>query len=98
MQATVTEINYAIGAAGVVSEECKTIVAEYGEMILQFLVSEVNLCVHHLVDLFKTVIKINIHFVDFDVQTQPNKICSEIGLCEFNGVQGVGLVHSYLIS
>ena len=38
----VTEINYAIGAEGVLSSECKTIVNEYGDMIWDLLVSGVT--------------------------------------------------------
>ncbi|XP_058082821.1 aspartic proteinase-like [Magnolia sinica] len=57
----VTEINHAIGAEGIVSVECKEIVSEYGEMILDLLVAE----------------------------TQPQKVCSKIGLCVFDGAQYV---------
>lgn len=56
-------INHAIGASGVVSKECKTIVAEYGQTILNLLLAE----------------------------AQPKKICSEIGLCTFDGTHGVDL-------
>ncbi|KAJ6803198.1 phytepsin-like isoform X1 [Iris pallida] len=59
----ITEINQQIGAAGIVSQECKTVVAEYGEQILDLLLSE----------------------------TQPMTICSQIGLCTFDGTQGVGI-------
>ncbi|KAL5730025.1 phytepsin [Ranunculus cassubicifolius] len=38
----ITEINHAIGAAGVVSQECKTVVSQYGEMILELLLTEAN--------------------------------------------------------
>ncbi|XP_024968112.1 aspartic proteinase oryzasin-1-like [Cynara cardunculus var. scolymus] len=38
----VTEINYAIGAEGVLSSECKTLVTEYGDMIWDLLVSGVT--------------------------------------------------------
>lgn len=38
----VTEINYAIGAEGVLSTECKTLVNEYGDMIWDLLVSGVT--------------------------------------------------------
>jgi len=38
----VTEINYAIGAEGVLSSECKTLVNEYGDMIWDLLVSGVT--------------------------------------------------------
>ncbi|MCL7024286.1 hypothetical protein MKW94_010199, partial [Papaver nudicaule] len=36
----ITEINHAIGATGIVSQECKSVVAEYGEMIIALLASE----------------------------------------------------------
>ncbi|WRX08753.1 Saposin-like type B [Theobroma cacao] len=57
----ITQINHAIGASGVVSQECKAIVSQYGKMILELLVSE----------------------------TQPQKICSQIGFCTFDGTRGV---------
>ncbi|OMO88965.1 Peptidase A1 [Corchorus olitorius] len=57
----VTQINRAIGASGVISQECKTLVSQYGKVILEMLVSE----------------------------TQPQKICSQIGLCTFDGTRGV---------
>ncbi|KAI4378272.1 hypothetical protein MLD38_015772 [Melastoma candidum] len=59
----ITEINHAIGAAGVVSQECKAVVAEYGQTILDMLLA----------------------------QTQPQKICSQIGFCTFDGSRGVGM-------
>ncbi|KAF6168264.1 hypothetical protein GIB67_011649 [Kingdonia uniflora] len=59
--AIITEINHAIGAAGVISQECKTVVSQYGEMIWELLLSE----------------------------AQPKKICSQIGLCTFDGSRGV---------
>ncbi|PIA28811.1 hypothetical protein AQUCO_06600021v1 [Aquilegia coerulea] len=57
----ITEINHAIGAAGVVSQECKMVVSQYGEMILELLLT----------------------------QASPKKICSQIGLCTFDGTRGV---------
>ncbi|CAL9754575.1 unnamed protein product [Musa acuminata subsp. burmannicoides] len=54
----ITEINQKIGASGVVSQECKAVVAQYGQQILAKLMS----------------------------QTQPSKICSQVGLCTFDGV------------
>ncbi|XXG61695.1 hypothetical protein AAC387_Pa05g0239 [Persea americana] len=60
---TITEINHAIGAAGIVSQECKTVVAQYGQVILELLLSE----------------------------TEPRKVCSQIGLCTFDGTQGVSI-------
>ncbi|KAG6646847.1 aspartic proteinase-like isoform X1 [Carya illinoinensis] len=55
----VTEINHAIGAEGIVSAECKEVVAQYGDLIWDLLISGVR----------------------------PDKICSEIGVCLFNGAR-----------
>ncbi|OVA16625.1 Peptidase A1 [Macleaya cordata] len=38
----ITEINYAIGAEGLVSMECKEVVSEYGEMIWELLVAGIQ--------------------------------------------------------
>jgi hypothetical protein len=43
MQAIITEINEKIGAAGVVSQECKTVVSQYGQQILALLLAEVRI-------------------------------------------------------
>ncbi|KAJ7948139.1 putative Aspartic proteinase [Quillaja saponaria] len=59
----ITQINHAIGATGVVSQECKTMVAQYGKTILEMLVAE----------------------------ALPQKICSQIGLCAFDGAQSVSM-------
>nr|AAC34854.1 senescence-associated protein 4 [Hemerocallis hybrid cultivar] len=59
----ITEINHKIGAAGVVSQECKAVVQQYGQQILDMLIA----------------------------QTQPMKICSQIGLCTFDGTRGVSM-------
>lgn len=61
--AVITEINQKIGAAGVVSQECKAVVAQYGQQILDLLLTE----------------------------AQPGKICSQIGLCTFDGTHSVGI-------
>eukprot|EP00252_Welwitschia_mirabilis_P005907 TRINITY_DN164_c0_g1_i2.p1 TRINITY_DN164_c0_g1~~TRINITY_DN164_c0_g1_i2.p1 ORF type:complete len:129 (-),score=16.22 TRINITY_DN164_c0_g1_i2:82-468(-) len=37
----ITEINQAIGASGIISQECKTVVSEYGELILELLLAQV---------------------------------------------------------
>ncbi|PON91262.1 Aspartic peptidase [Trema orientale] len=57
-------INHAIGASGVVSQECKAVVQQYGQNIIDLLLAQV----------------------------QPKKICSQIGLCTFDGNQGVSIV------
>ncbi|KAJ9176887.1 hypothetical protein P3X46_012154 [Hevea brasiliensis] len=58
----ITQINHAIGASGIISQECKTLVAQYGKVILEMLIAQ---------------------------QAQPEKICSQIGLCTFDGTRGV---------
>lgn len=60
----VTQINHEIGAAGIVNQECKAVVSQYGEMIMDLLLSEA---------------------------VQPKKICSQIGLCTFDGARGVSV-------
>ncbi|KAK9268284.1 hypothetical protein L1049_010727 [Liquidambar formosana] len=57
----ITMINHAIGASGVVSQECKAVVAQYGQTIMEF------------------------------AFTNPKKICSQIGLCTFDGTRGVSM-------
>lgn len=38
----ITQINHAIGASGVVSQECKMVVSQYGKSILEMLLAEVK--------------------------------------------------------
>ncbi|XP_057728290.1 aspartic proteinase-like [Arachis stenosperma] len=57
----ITMINHAIGAAGVVSQECKAVVAQYGQIIIDLLAAD----------------------------APPKKICTQIGLCTFDGTRGV---------
>ncbi|KAL2985999.1 hypothetical protein AAZX31_12G181900 [Glycine max] len=57
----IAQINHAIGAVGIVSQECKALVAQYGKTILDKLINE----------------------------ALPQQICSQIGLCTFDGTQGV---------
>ncbi|KAJ6754146.1 BETA-SITE APP-CLEAVING ENZYME ISOFORM A-RELATED [Salix purpurea] len=59
----ITEVNHAIGATGVVSQECKAVVAQYGDTIIEMLLAK----------------------------DQPKKICSQIGLCTFDGTRGVSV-------
>ncbi|KAF5185673.1 Aspartic proteinase [Thalictrum thalictroides] len=62
-ESIITEINQAIGAAGIVSQECKAVVSQYGEIMLNLLLTE----------------------------AQPKKICSQVGLCTFDGTRGVSV-------
>ncbi|KAJ0074890.1 hypothetical protein Patl1_35121 [Pistacia atlantica] len=57
----IIQINHAIGASGVISQECKTMIDQYGKTILEMPIA----------------------------QTQPQKICSQMGLCTFDGTRGV---------
>lgn len=59
----ITEVNHAIGATGVVSQECKAVVSQYGDTIIEMLLAK----------------------------DQPKKICSQIGLCTFDGTRGVSV-------
>ncbi|XP_043691794.1 aspartic proteinase-like [Telopea speciosissima] len=59
----IAQINRAIGASGVVSQQCKAVVAQYGQRILELLSAE----------------------------TDPKKVCSQVGLCTFDGTQGVSI-------
>lgn len=60
----IAEVNHAIGATGVVSQECKAVVEQYGETIIEMLLEK----------------------------TQPQKICSQIGLCISAGTRGISMV------
>ncbi|WVZ96176.1 hypothetical protein U9M48_041845 [Paspalum notatum var. saurae] len=59
--AIIAQVNNAIGAEGIISVECKEVVNQYGEMILNLLIA----------------------------QTSPKKVCSQIGLCMFDGTKSV---------
>jgi phytepsin len=41
VQAIVAQVNHAIGAEGIISTECKEVVSQYGEMILNLLIAQV---------------------------------------------------------
>lgn len=42
LQTVVTMINHAIGASGVVSQQCKAVVEQYGQTIMDMLLAEVS--------------------------------------------------------
>ena len=42
LQEIISEINHAIGATGIISGECKTVVEKYSDFIIQLLMSEVS--------------------------------------------------------
>lgn len=42
LQTIITEVNHAIGATGVVSQECKAVVSQYGETIIEMLLAKVS--------------------------------------------------------
>nr|CAA70340.1 aspartic proteinase [Centaurea calcitrapa] len=62
--AIITQINHAIGAKGVMSQQCKTLVDQYGKTIIEMLLSE----------------------------AQPDKICSQMKLCTFDGARDVSSI------
>ncbi|XP_050212845.1 aspartic proteinase A1-like isoform X1 [Mercurialis annua] len=39
-QTVVTQINHDIGASGIISQQCKTMIEQYGEVILEMLLSQ----------------------------------------------------------
>lgn len=90
-QSIITEVNHAIGASGVVGQECKAVVAQYGDQIISMLLDKVSLssntlsrklcCPQHFIMLVMILF-----------QEQPQKICSQIGLCTFDGARGVGYI------
>jgi phytepsin len=41
LQAIIAQVNEAIGADGIISTECKEVVSQYGEMILDMLIAQV---------------------------------------------------------
>ncbi|KAH0985916.1 hypothetical protein GBA52_013093 [Prunus armeniaca] len=59
----ITMINQAIGAEGVVSQECKAVAQQYGQTIMNLLLAE----------------------------ARPDKVCSQIGLCTFDGTRSVSM-------
>ncbi|XP_016500121.2 aspartic proteinase-like [Nicotiana tabacum] len=59
----ITMINQAIGASGVASQQCKSVVEQYGQTIMDLLLAEAH----------------------------PKKICSQVGVCTFDGNRGVSM-------
>lgn len=91
-------INQAIGASGVVSKECKAVVEQYGQMLLDLLLAEVSnwsTFVHNfffngvywLICLFTSCPHFGHSY--FICQATPKKVCSQMGLCTFDGTRGV---------
>lgn len=42
LQTIITQVNHAIGAKGIVSQECKAVVSQYGEEIINMLLAKVS--------------------------------------------------------
>ncbi|GLJ18392.1 hypothetical protein SUGI_0325770 [Cryptomeria japonica] len=61
--AIVTQINDAIDAPGIVSQECKTVVSQYGDLMWKLLMA----------------------------QTNPQRVCSQIGLCSYDGRRDISM-------
>lgn len=60
LQSIITQINQAIGAAGVVNKECKSVVEQYGPTIMDLLLAEVkeNNCIFEYIYKYMCVCKI----------------------------------------
>ncbi|KAF3443448.1 hypothetical protein FNV43_RR13130 [Rhamnella rubrinervis] len=58
----ITQINHAIGASGVVSQECKTVVEQYGKTILEMLLAEAQpqKSVHKLVSVLSMELGVSV--------------------------------------
>lgn len=58
LQTVITMINHAIGATGVVSQECKAVVQQYGQTIMELLLAEVKatflIDVYYIIELGKS--------------------------------------------
>lgn len=50
LQTVIAEVNQMIGAGGVVSQQCKAVVAQYGEKIIEMLAAKVSLISLHYRD------------------------------------------------
>lgn len=87
-------INHAIGAKGVVSQECKAVVEQYGQTIIDLLLAQVGFkgspCYLQL--LFSVPGQVFKLYICNMLQAHPKKICSQVGLCMFDGTRGVRLV------
>ncbi|KAK6796486.1 hypothetical protein RDI58_004187 [Solanum bulbocastanum] len=59
----ITMINQAIGASGVASQQCKAVIQQYGQIIMDLLLEEAH----------------------------PKKVCSQVGVCTFDGTHGVSM-------
>ncbi|XP_055805093.1 aspartic proteinase-like isoform X1 [Solanum dulcamara] len=59
----ITMINQAIGASGVASQQCKAVIQQYGQTIMDLLLAEAH----------------------------PKKVCSQVGICTFDGTHGVSM-------
>ncbi|KAJ9560923.1 hypothetical protein OSB04_006083 [Centaurea solstitialis] len=87
----VAQINEAIGAAGVMSEQCKSLVDQYGKAIIEMLLSEVAELgsFYSLVSesyCFSFPCAINGHL------EQPEKVCSQMKLCTFDGSHDTSMI------
>ena len=94
-QTIITQINHAIGAEGIVSVECKEVVRQYGNLIIDLLIAKVGQRWLLFVYTFRNL---DLWFLSPFSQVRPGKICSRIGLCLFDGMQNVGLVNIVIVA
>ncbi|KAH9611733.1 hypothetical protein KSS87_004692, partial [Heliosperma pusillum] len=61
----ISQINEAIGGSGVLNKECKAVVQQYGQTMIDLLISQAS------------------------ILATPKKVCSQIGVCTFDGARSV---------
>lgn len=75
----ITEINHAIGASGVISQECKTVVDQYGKMIIEMLLAQTKpqkICAQIGLCFFDGT-----HGVSMGIASVVNKNASSVAMC-----------------
>lgn len=84
--------------------ECKEVVKQYGELILEMLIAQVCSLFFYSCIIIKIwiIVICPIRFSLFSycdlnvfewLQTRPDEVCSKVGLCIFDGTRYVGLVN-----
>lgn len=62
LQTVIAMINQAIGATGVVSQECKAVVEQYGPVIMDLLLAEVSTLILFVISIFESKLTDYIYF------------------------------------
>jgi len=78
----IAQINHAIGAVGLVSQDCKAVVAQYGKTILDKLINKVILLI----------------YISRDLQMLHSCISNQTSLTNFQIIYFIGFVTTDLLS